>query len=160
MTAIDEMRSANGAYAQTHTAASGRPTRGLVVVTCMDARIDTAAMFGIAPGEAHVLRNAGGVVTDDVLRSLVVSQRKLGTTEVALVHHSGCGQTTYTDDELAAELAAEGVAPSWRAHTFTDPAADVRAGLDAVRTCPWLPHRDVVRGFVLDVETGLLTEVS
>ncbi|MGH3743592.1 MAG: beta-class carbonic anhydrase, partial [Mycobacteriales bacterium] len=118
------------------------------------------AMFGLAPGEAHVLRNAGGVVTDDVLRSLVVSQRKLATTEVALVHHTGCGQTSYTDEEMAAELAAEGAAPSWRAHAFTDPAADVRSGLEAVRTCPWLPHRDAVRGFVLDVETGLLTEVS
>lgn len=160
MTAIDEMQRANSAYADTHVAAAGRPTRGLVVVTCMDARIDTSAMFGLSPGQAHVLRNAGGVVTDDVLRSLVVSQRKLGTTEVALVHHSGCGQTTYTDAELAAELAAEGAAPAWRAQTFSDPAVDVRAGVDAVRACRWLPHRDAVRGFVLDVETGLLTEVG
>ncbi|HEY5334753.1 MAG TPA: carbonic anhydrase [Mycobacteriales bacterium] len=159
MTSIDAMQRANSAYAATHVSSSGRPTSGLVVVTCMDARIDTSAMFGIEPGQAHVLRNAGGVVTDDVLRSLVVSQRKLGTTEIALVHHSGCGQTSYTDDELAAELAAEGAAPSWRAHAFTDPAVDVRAGLDVVRNCPWLPHRDAVRGFVLDVETGLLTEV-
>lgn len=159
MSAIDEMVTANEAYAATYQEASGKPRRQLVVVTCMDARIDPAAAFGLAPGEAHVLRNAGGIVTDDVIRSLVVSQRQLGTTEIALVHHSGCGQTTYTDDDLAAQLAKEGAEPSWRGGAFTDPAEDVRAGLAKVRDCPWLPNRDAVRGFVLDVSTGRLTEV-
>lgn len=159
MSAVDEMLAANEAYAAQHEEASGRPLRQLVVVTCMDARIDPAAAFGLAPGDAHVLRNAGGVVTDDVIRSLVVSQRQLGTTEIALVHHSGCGQTTYTDDELAAELAAEGSEPPWRGGAFTDPAEDVRAGLAILRDCPWLPRRDAIRGFVLDVTTGRLAEV-
>lgn len=159
MTAIDDLLTANDSYATHHRPASGRPTRGLVIVTCMDSRI-TGAMFGVEPGAVHVLRNAGGVVTDDVIRSLVVSQRKLGTTEIALVHHSSCGQTSYTDEEMAAELAAEGSAPSWRAHAFTDPAEDVRAGMQALRSCPWLPHRDGVRGFVLDVDSGRLTEVA
>lgn len=159
MSAIDDVVAANARYAASHEEASGRPSRQLVLVTCMDSRI-TGAMFGLAPGQAHVLRNAGGIVTDDVIRSLVVSQRQLGTTEVALVHHSGCGQTTYTDDELAAELAAEGGAPPWRGGAFTDPAEDVRAAMAKVRGCPWLPHRDAVRGFVLDVTSGRLTEVQ
>lgn len=159
MSEIDEMVAANQAYAAKHEEASGKPRRGLVVVTCMDARIDPAVMYGLAPGEAHVLRNAGGIVTDDVIRSLVVSQRQLGTTEIALVHHSGCGQTTYTDDDLAAELAKAGSEPSWRGGAFRDPAEDVRAGMAKVRECPWLPHRDAVRGFVLDVGTGMLSEV-
>lgn len=135
------------------------PVLRSVVVTCMDARIDVLALFGLELGEVHVLRNAGGVVTDDVVRSLTVSQRKLGTRGVVLVQHSECGMATFTDEEFSAELADDvGMQPPWRMHAFADPAVDVRRGIARLRRDPFLLPGTVVRGFVLDGEFAL-TEI-
>jgi carbonic anhydrase len=136
------------------------PTQHTVIVTCMDARIDVATLFGVQPGEAHVLRNAGGVVTEDVLRSLAISQRKLGTRDVLLVQHSRCGLASFTDEEFSDELATEvGMRPSWQAGTFTDPATSVRRGMARVRRDPFLLTGTTVRGFVLDIQGFGLDEV-
>lgn len=138
-----------------------QPTMGTALVICMDSRIDTFALFGLENGEIHVLRNAGGVVTDDVVRSLAISQRKLDTRDVVVVQHTGCGMTSFTDDEFADELAAEtGIRPPWRTHAFDDPAVSVRRDLARLRSDPFL-HRDMtVRGFVLDIESFGLVEVD
>jgi carbonic anhydrase len=137
------------------------PALHTVLVTCMDARIDPAALFGIQPGEVHVLRNAGGVVTDDVVRSVVISQRKLRTRDVLVVAHTGCGMATFTDDELSDELAGEtGTRPPWSPRTFTDPAEEVARGVAALRRDPHLRPDGTVRGFVLDIGTLELTEVA
>jgi carbonic anhydrase len=127
----------------------------------MDARIDPAALFGVRPGEAHVLRNAGAVVTDDMERSLAISQRKLGTNQVLVVAHTRCGMATFTDDEFAAELAAEtGSRPQWPVHTFEDPGQSVRDGLARLRNSPFLQPGAVVAGYVYDVDTGGLTRID
>jgi len=162
MSATDDLIAGNRRYAESLAAEPpGRPSRGVAVVACMDARMDVYALLGLAPGEAHVIRNAGGAVTEDALRSLTVSQRHLGTTEVVLIHHTKCGMQTFTDDEFKAEVAAEtGIRPPWATEAFTDVDADVRQSLARVRACPFLPHTDAVRGFVYDVSTGLLREVS
>jgi carbonic anhydrase len=140
--------------------APARPARRTVIVTCMDARIDTYTLFDLALGDAHVLRNAGGVVTDDVVRSIVISQRKLGTTDVLLVHHSGCGMATFTDEDLTEELRTEtGLRPPWRPRTFRDAAEDVRSGIERLQRNPFLRPGTPIRGFVLDIETFELTEV-
>jgi carbonic anhydrase len=137
-----------------------RPSRRLAVVTCMDSRLDVFAALGLGGGEAHVLRNAGGVITDDVIRSLAVSQRRLGTRAVMLIHHTDCGMQAITDDGFRAELqAATGVAPAFAIESFTDVDADVRQSVLRVRRSPFLPHRDGVRGFVYDVDTHRLREV-
>jgi carbonic anhydrase len=126
----------------------------------MDARIDVLTLFGLNAGEVHVLRNAGGVVTDDVIRSLAISQRKLGTREVVLVQHRGCGMATFTDDQFGDELAAEtGTRPPWRAHTFRDPVESVRRDVTRLRAEKFLHPDSRVRGFVLDIETFALDEV-
>ena len=136
------------------------PALHTVVLTCMDSRIDVFALFGMALGETHVLRNAGGVVTDDVIRSLTISQRKLGTRDVLLVQHNGCGLATFTDDEFCEELAAEtGMRPSWRTHAFRDPVLSVRRGMRQLRHDPFLHPDTRVRGFVLDIVTFTLDEV-
>jgi carbonic anhydrase len=136
------------------------PRRRLVIVTCMDSRLDVFAALGLAEGEAHILRNAGGVITDDVIRSLAVSQRRLGTREVMLIHHTDCGMQTLTDDGFRAELQeATGLAPAFAIESFSDLDADVRQSLLRVRRSPFLLHRDVVRGFVYDVDTHELREV-
>jgi carbonic anhydrase len=138
-----------------------RPARRLAIVTCMDSRLNVFAALGLSDGEAHVLRNAGGVITDDVIRSLAVSQRRLGTREVMLIHHTDCGMQSLTDDGFRAELQeATGVAPSFAIESFTDVDADVRQSILRVRRSAFVPHRDVVRGFVYDVDTHLLREVS
>jgi carbonic anhydrase len=138
-----------------------RPSRRLAIVTCMDSRLDVFAALGLADGEAHVLRNAGGVITDDVIRSLAISQRKLGTREVMLIHHTDCGMQTLTDDSFRAELqAATGVAPAFAIESFADVEADVRQSILRVRRSGFLPHRDAVRGFVYDVDTHRLREVE
>jgi carbonic anhydrase len=162
VSATDEMIASNRRYAESFSGEpAGRPSRAAAVVACMDARMDVYALLGLAPGEAHVFRNAGGAVTEDALRSLTVSQRELGTTEVILIHHTKCGMQTFTDDGLKAEIAAEtGIRPAWATEAFTDVDADVRQSIARVRACPFLPHRDSVRGFVYDVSTGLLREVS
>jgi carbonic anhydrase len=136
------------------------PAEQTVVVTCMDARIDVFTLFDLAVGDAHILRNAGGVVTDDVIRSIVISQRKLGTTDVLLVHHSGCGMATFTDDDLSNELKGEtGLRPPWRPRAFRDPVEDVRSGIARLARNPFLRRGTPIRGFVLDIETFELTEV-
>jgi carbonic anhydrase len=160
---IDELLANNRDFAARAPTArlDAQPSRSVAVVACMDARLDVHAALGLREGEAHVLRNAGGIVTDDVLRSLVVSQRRLGTREVMLLHHTRCGMQTLDEDELRAELAqAAGGAPSWAIGAFGDLDEDVRESIGRVRDCPFLPHRDRVRGFVYDVDTRLLREVQ
>ena len=146
-------------YERTHR--DVRPSLHLAIVTCMDSRLDVFAALGLENGQAHVLRNAGGVITDDVIRSLAISQRRLGTREVVLVHHTDCGLQLITDDGFRAELqAATGMAPSFAIETFTDVEEDVRQSVARVRHSPFLPHRDRVRGFVYDVDTGEIREVA
>ncbi|MBD5653886.1 MAG: carbonic anhydrase [Candidatus Eremiobacteraeota bacterium] len=144
-----------------HGALPMPPSQHLAVVACMDARLDVYKILGLAEGEAHVIRNAGGVVTEDALRSLIISQRLLGTVEVVLIHHTDCGMLTFKDDELRAKIAAEvGEKPLFALQAFSDLEEDVREGLLRVRGNPFLPHREAVRGFIFDVETGKLREVS
>lgn len=136
------------------------PALHTVILTCMDARIAPLQLFGMEPGEVHVLRNAGGVVTDDVIRSLTISQRKLQTRNVLIAQHSRCGLTTFTDDEFSEELAQEvGMQPPWRTHAFREPAVSVRRDMALLRHDPFLHPETVVRGFVLDIETFSLDEV-
>jgi len=164
MSVINDLVRANRAATESGGAGAasvpGKPSRGVAIVTCMDCRIDPAAVLGLKVGEAHVLRNAGGVVSDDVIRSLALSQHKLGASEVMLIHHDKCGMTTVTDDGFRAELQeATGVAPSFAVESFADVEADVRQSIERVRRSPFLAHRDAVRGFVYDVDTGALREV-
>jgi carbonic anhydrase len=162
VTVIDELIANNEAFAERLASdhVDVRPRRALAIVTCMDARLDVFAALGLEVGDAHVLRNAGGVVTDDIIRSLAISQRKLGTRAVMLVHHSNCGMQTLSDDGFRAELLdATGVAPAFAIESFTDPEADVRQSIERVRRSPFVPHRDEVRGFVYDVDTHRLREV-
>jgi carbonic anhydrase len=138
-----------------------KPSRQLAIVTCMDSRLDVFAALGLGDGEAHVLRNAGGVITDDVIRSLAISQRRLGTREVMLIHHTDCGMQTITDDGFRLELQeTTGIAPAFAIESFTDVEEDVRQSLRRVRTTPFLPHRDSVRGFVYDVDSHRLREIE
>ena len=156
---VDNNRVFAGASAPGHL--DVRPSRRLAIVTCMDSRLDVFAALGLDGGEAHVLRNAGGVITDDVIRSLAISQRRLGTREVMLIHHTDCGMQTLTDDGFRAELQeATGVAPAFAIESFVDVDADVRQSLVRVRSSPFLPHRDRVRGFVYDVDDHSLREVT
>ncbi len=160
---IDELLANNEDFASGDPtpAADARPSRRVAVVACMDARLDVFAALGLSPGEAHVLRNAGGVVTDDVIRSLAISQRRLGTREVMLIHHTGCGMQTLDDEEFRSELESDaGVAPPFRIESFSDLDADVRESVLRVRRSPFLSHRDRVRGFVYDVESRRLREVE
>ena len=137
------------------------PQRQLAIVTCMDSRLDVFAALGLGPGEAHVLRNAGGIITDDVIRSLAISQRRLGTREVMLIHHTDCGMQKITDDGFRMELQeTTGVSPSFAIESFQDVEADVRQSILRVRRSVFLPHRDVVRGFVYDVDSHQLREVE
>jgi carbonic anhydrase len=162
MSTADEMFRRNQSYAQDFdgTELEAKPGRKVAVVTCMDARINPYAALRLDNGDAHVLRNAGGVVTDDVIRSLAISQRKLGTEEVVLIHHTRCGMQTLTDDGFRAELQeATGIAPWFAIESFSDVEADVRQSMERVRRSPFLLHTDKVRGFVYDVDTGRLTEV-
>lgn len=135
---------------------SPRPGRKVAVLACMDTRIDLFPMLGLRRGDAHLLRNAGGLVTDDAIRSLSVSQRKLGTEEVVLVMHDGCGLLDASDEDFASELASDGAAPSWRMGGFADVEQALRDGLERLRQSPELPHRDRISGFVFDPETGRL----
>ncbi len=162
MQTIDELLSNNQTFASSLPARhlDVHPSRHLAVVTCMDSRLDVFAALGLGDGEAHVLRNAGGVITDDVIRSLAVSQRRLGTREVMLIHHTDCGMQTLSDDGFRAELqAATGVAPAWAIESFSDVDADVRQSILRVRRSAFLPHCERVRGFVYDVDTHRLREV-
>ncbi|MBI4884353.1 MAG: carbonic anhydrase [Actinobacteria bacterium] len=137
-----------------------RPRRHLAIVACMDSRMDIFQMLGLAHGDAHVIRNAGGVVTDDVIRSLVLSQRLLGTREIILVHHTNCGLQTITEDTFKAELAAElGIKPPWALECFTDPFTDTRESIERLRQSPFVQYKAHIRGFVYDVTDGRLHEV-
>jgi carbonic anhydrase len=161
MGAADDLLGHNRDYAKSYLPDQPLPPRlKLAVVACMDSRLDIFASLGLEIGQAHVIRNAGGVVTDDVIRSLVISQRKLGTEEIVLVHHTDCGALTFTDDELRNELLEEtGQKPSWSPESFVDLDKDLRQSLERVRTNPFVPRRDQVRGFVFDVHSGTLREV-
>ena len=159
---IDELVANAAAHTEARRAPvrTPRPARRVAVVACMDARLDLFSILGLAPGDAHLIRNAGGVATDHVIRSLTISQRKLGTREAVLVHHTDCGMLTFTEDELRHELLEEtGVKPSWAAETFTDLELDVRSSIKRIRPSPFVPHRDRVRGFVYDVDECVLREV-
>jgi carbonic anhydrase len=137
------------------------PARKLAVLACMDARLDPAKVLGLSEGDAHVIRNAGGVVSDDVLRSLAISQNLLGTEEIILIHHTDCGMLTFTDDEFADKLEDEtGARPEWPVHTFQDLDENVKASIDKIRNSPFVPKTDNVKGFVYEVETGRLRAVS
>ena len=162
MDVIDELVGNNRAFADALPShhLDVRPRRRLAVVTCMDSRLDVFAALGLQDGEAHVLRNAGGVITDDVIRSLAVSQRRLGTRAVMLIHHTDCGMQALTDDGFRAELReATGVAPAFAIESFVDVEADVRQSILRVQRSDFLLHRDSVRGFVYDVDTHALREV-
>jgi len=159
---IDRLLANNHSFAETvpEKHLDVEPSLRLAIVTCMDSRLDVFAALGVGEGEAHVLRNAGGVITDDVIRSLALSQRKLGTREVMLIHHTDCGLEKVTDDGFRAELEqATGVAPSFAIESFDDVEGNVRQSVRRVRRSTFVPHRDVVRGFVYDVDTHELREV-
>jgi carbonic anhydrase len=163
MSVIDDLVANNDGFAASLPAKhlDVHPSRQLAIVTCMDSRLDVFAALGLHDGEAHVLRNAGGVITDDVIRSLAVSQRRLGTREVMLIHHTDCGMQKLTDDGFRAELQeATGVSPAFAIESFADPEADVRQSILRVRNSPFLLHRKEVRGFVYDVDTHRLREVA
>jgi carbonic anhydrase len=163
MSVIDELLANNADFAAglSPEHLDVRPSRRLAIVTCMDSRLDVFAALGLGDGEAHVLRNAGGVVSDDVIRSLAISQRLLGTREVMLIHHTDCGMQKITDDGFRAELQeATGLAPGFAIESFTDVEANVRQSVQRVRLSPFLPHRDLVRGFVYDVDSHRLREVE
>ena len=137
------------------------PGKRVAVLACMDARLNPYGILGLTEGEAHVIRNAGGVVSDDAIRSLAISQNLLGTEEIILIHHTDCGMLTFTDDELAEKLEQEtGERPDWRAHSFSDVEEDVREGIERIKASPFIPREESVRGFVYDVKTGELREVS
>jgi carbonic anhydrase len=162
MSATDELLANNQRYAETF---GGQlplpPARGVAVIACMDARLNVYAILGLAEGEAHVIRNAGGVVTDDEIRSLAISQRLLGTREIILIHHTDCGMLTFTDDDFKAAIQADtGIKPPWAAEAFGDLEDDVRQSIARIKASPFVPHTDAVRGFVFDVATGKLNEVS
>ena len=162
MSVLDEMVTAAAAY-EANFSPSGRsaaPTRHVAVVACMDVRLDLFALLGLEVGDCHLLRNAGGSVTDDTLRSLVISQRLLGTRATFMVHHTECGMTSVDDEAFLDELEREsGVRPSWSPGAFADPFVDARRSLERIRSCPWLKSTEA-RAFVFDVVTGSLTEVE
>jgi carbonic anhydrase len=163
MTAVDDFFRSNENYAQSfalgHLATA--PAKHLAIVTCMDSRIDLFAALGLELGEAHLIRNAGGIVTDDVIRSLMISQRLLGTREIAIIQHTKCGLMSFTDDKLKAELEAEtGVKPPFALEAFTDLDVNLRQSMARIRLSPFLVDKEHVRGFVYDVATGRLREVA
>ncbi|HEX3816108.1 MAG TPA: carbonic anhydrase [Mycobacteriales bacterium] len=162
MSVTDEYLQNNAAYAATFNGPLPLPpSRHVAVVACMDARLDVYRILGIKDGESHVIRNAGGVVTDDEIRSLAISQRLLGTAEIILIHHTDCGMLTFTDDEFKKTIQDEtGIKPEWAAESFTDLDVDVRQSIARIRNSPFIPHTTEVRGFVFDVATGRLNEVQ
>jgi carbonic anhydrase len=160
--AVDHLLYANKTYTAGFPGPRPQPPRlALAVVACMDSRLDLFGALGLAIGDAHLVRNAGGLPTTDVLRSLALSQRLLGTREVMIIHHTDCGMEGFDDAAFRAELAAEsGHEPQWTVPGFTDLRATVRHSVQTVRECPWLPHRGLVRGFTFDIATAALDEVA
>ena len=137
------------------------PAKRVAVVACMDARLNPYGLLGLAEGDAHVIRNAGGVITDDEIRSLSISQRLLGTDEIILIHHTDCGMLTFADDDFRRQIQQEtGIKPEWAAEAFEDLEEDVRQSIARIKASPFIPRKDAVRGFVYDVTTGKLSEVS
>jgi carbonic anhydrase len=161
MSATDEYLKNNEAYvAQFSGPLPLPPASHVAVVACMDARLNVYGILGLKEGETHVIRNAGGVVTDDEVRSLAISQRLLGTTEIILIHHTDCGMLTFTDDAFKRAIQDEtGIKPEWAAEAFTNLDEDVRQSVARIKASPFIPHKDAVRGFVFDVATGKLNEV-
>jgi carbonic anhydrase len=162
MSATDGYLQKNAAYAEQFSGPLPLPPSAhLAVVACMDARLNVYAILGLGDGEAHVIRNAGGVVTDDEIRSLAISQRLLGTTEIILIHHTDCGMLTFTDDQFKGAIQAEtGIKPAWSAEAFADLDEDVRQSIARIKASPFIPNQDQIRGFVFDVATGRLNEVK
>ena len=137
------------------------PASHVLVVACMDARLNPYGILGLSEGDAHIVRNAGGVVTDDAIRSIVISQRLLGTNEIILIHHTGCGMLTFRDDDVKAQIEADtGIRPSFALEAFGDLDADVRQSIARIKASPFIPNKDSIRGFVYEVETGRLREVK
>ncbi|WP_336872173.1 carbonic anhydrase [Rhodococcus qingshengii] len=161
MTVTDEYLQNNAAYAEQFTGPLPLPpSKHVAVLACMDARIDVYRVLGIKEGESHVIRNAGGVVTDDEIRSLAISQRLLGTTEIILIHHTDCGMLTFTDDDFKRSIQDEiGIKPNWAAESFPDIDEDVRQSLKCIENSPFVTATTSLRGFVFDVATGKLNEV-
>jgi carbonic anhydrase len=163
MSATDDVLTNNEGYAASFDKADLPlpPGRKLAVVACMDARLNVYGALGLQEGDAHVIRNAGGVVSDDVIRSLAISQRLLGTEEIVLIHHTDCGMLTFTDDEFKASIEKDtGIRPEWAAEAFRDLDGDVRQSIARIKASPFIPSKDAVRGFVYEVESGRLREVS
>ena len=137
------------------------PAKNVAIVACMDARLNVYGLLGLEEGDAHVIRNAGGVVTDDEIRSLAISQRLLATKEIILIHHTDCGMLTFTDDDFRRQVQRDtGIKPEWAVETFDDLEEDVRQSIARIKASPFIPHKDSVRGFVYDVKTGELREVA
>jgi carbonic anhydrase len=163
MSKTDELLKNNEAYAASFDKGDLPlpPSAKVAVVACMDARLHVYGILGLKEGEAHVIRNAGGVITDDEIRSLAISQRLLGTEEIILIHHTDCGMLTFTDDGFKESIEQEvGIKPEWAAEAFADLDADVRQSIGRIKASPFIPRKDSVRGFVYEVETGRLREVS
>ena len=162
MSKTDEFLENNRRYAESFGGALPLPpSAGVAVVACMDARLNVYAMLGLEEGEVHVIRNAGGVVTDDAIRSLAISQRLLGTSEIILIHHTDCGMLTFTDDAFKRSIQEDtGIKPEWAAEAFADLDEDVRQSKARILASPFVPHKESVRGFVFDVATGKLNEVA
>jgi carbonic anhydrase len=137
------------------------PAKGIAIVACMDARLNPYGLLGLAEGDAHVIRNAGGVITDDEIRSLAISQRLLGTEEIMLIHHTDCGMLTFADDEFRRQVQDDtGIKPEWPAEAFSDLDEDVRQSIARIKASPFIPRKDQIRGFVYDVHSGALREVT
>jgi carbonic anhydrase len=163
MSVTDELLRNNAAYAESFDKGDLPlpPARGVAVVACMDARLDVHKILGLQEGDAHVIRNAGGVMTDDEIRSLAISQRLLGTREIILIHHTDCGMLTFTDEELKAQIHEEvGMRPHFSMESFSDLEEDVRQSMRRIQANPFIPHTESVRGFIYEVETGRLREVN
>jgi carbonic anhydrase len=163
MSVTDELLRNNEAYAASFDKGhlGMPPTKRLAVVACMDARLQPNRILGLEEGEAHVIRNAGGVITDDEIRSLAISQRLLGTEEIILMHHTDCGMQTFTDEDFRRSLQEEvGIKPNWAPEAFSDLEEDVRQSIARIKASPFIPHKDSLRGFIYEVETGRLRQVS
>jgi carbonic anhydrase len=163
MSVTDELLRNNEAYAESFEKGDLPlpPARGVAVVACMDARLDIHKILGLEEGDAHVIRNAGGVITDDEIRSLAISQRLLGTREIILIHHTDCGMLTFTDEELKQQIHEEvGMKPHFSMESFSDLEEDVRQSMRRIQANPFIPHTESVRGFIYEVETGRLREVD
>lgn len=162
MSITDELLKNNEAYSRSFKKGdlSVPPAKGVAVLACMDARLDVHRILGLQEGEAHVIRNAGGVATDDAIRSLVISQRLLGTKEIVLIHHTECGMLTFTDDEVKGQIEKEtGIRPQFALEAFSNLAGDVEQSIARIKASPFIPHKSNIRGFIYDVKTGRLNEV-